>query len=162
MIIMKKYLFATIALILVFSCRILFAQEEEKKVPVPILFAQEDQSENPYVLEVEFQIPLNKLDSLEKLFVLIGESGYINKAVEMGYILDSRAHILQIGEEWNVKIQWIYPSWDSMNEDWDPLTVWNATGLDEEEIKKVRDGTNGMFSEAPKRNRIYRLITYAK
>ena len=123
------------------------------------VFGQENWDSYPWVYETEYQIPWSRVDSLWKLNTISDELNFNGKAVEMGFVLDIRIYIHHTGGVWNVKVQWIYPSFEAINEPGWGKKVWEALGVDEEKVKEIRGGFNWVFNDVIHRDNIYRLIS---
>ena len=123
------------------------------------VFGQENWDSYPWVYETESQVPWSRVDSLDKLTTMSNELNFYGKAVEMGFVLDMRTYIHHTGGVWNVKVQWIYPSFEAINEQGWGTKVWEALGVDEEKVKEIRGGFNWVFNDVIHRDNIYRLIS---
>ena len=127
------------------------------------VFCQEDQDQNPWVYETAYQVPWSKVDSFTKLLELTDDYGFYEKAKELGKIVDFRAYIHHTGDIWNVKIQWVHSTWKELNAGWKAKDVWEAIGVDEEEVKRINSGFSWIFDdEVIHFDNIYRLIIGAK
>ena len=126
-------------------------------------FGQEQEDTRPWVYMSEFQIPWSRIDSLMKLETVIDtEWKWYEKAKEMGYIIDFRFMIHHTGDEWNVKNEWVYPSWEAMNKsDW-MKQVSETVEPDSVKRETVYAGFEWVFKDVIHRDQIYRLVTGAR
>ena len=121
-------------------------------------FGQVNEDSTPWVYETEYQVPWSRIDSLLKLTTMSNELNFYGKAVEMGFVLDIRMYIHHTGGVWNVKVQWIYSSFEAINEPGWGKKVWEAVGVNEEKIKELDGGFNWVFNDVIHRDNIYRLL----
>ena len=121
-------------------------------------FGQEKEDTRPYVYSMEFQIPWSRVDSLTKLVDLTDkEYKFYDKAKEMGYILDFRIMIHDTGNEWNVRIEWVYPSWEAIREPGWGKKVWEALEIDSAKVEEINAGFTWVTKDVIHRDNIYRL-----
>ncbi len=130
--------------------------------PALQVLSQENQDQNPWVYETEYQIPWSRVDSLSKLVKITDELGFYDKAVEMGFITDFRLYIHHTGDIWNVKVEWVYPTWEAMNAGWQASKVWEAVGVDEDKAKEIDGGFNWVMNDIIHQDNIYRLTVSVK
>jgi hypothetical protein len=124
-----------------------------------VMFGQADENVNPWVYETELQVPWSRVDSLMKLLnILENEYDWFNKAVEIGPVLDIRIHIHHTGNVWNVKYQWIYPTWEAISKGINGKKVWEAVEPDVEKRKAINGGMNWVFNDIPHQDNIYQLV----
>jgi hypothetical protein len=80
-------------------------------IAAPAVIAQEAEEPDPVVHMAQYQIPWERVDSLRTL--LANYPQWVEKAREMGHILDRQFWIHLQGDEWNVVIVTSYASWDA-------------------------------------------------
>ena len=121
--------------------------------------AQEKEDTRPYVYCMEFQIPWSRIDSLEKMInVFVTKYNWVEKAKEMGFILDQRAYIHDTGSEWNYRIEWVYPSWEAMGKTGWGMKVWEVVEPDTAIREAYFDGLDWVYKDVIHRDNIYRLM----
>ncbi len=126
-------------------------------------YGQEQEDTQPWVYMSEFQIPWSRVDSLMKLENLSDtEWKWYEKAKEMGYILDFRFMIHHTGDQWNVRYEWVYPSWEAMNKTGWAKEVSEAVEPDSAKREAVFAGYNWVFKDVIHRDQIYRLVIGAR
>jgi len=126
-------------------------------------FGQENQDNWPWVYMSEFQVPWSRIDSLMKLENITDkEWNWYEKAKEMGHIIDFRFMLHHTGDEWNVRYEWVYPSWEAMNKsDW-MKEVSEAVEPDSTKRKPINEGYQWVFKDVTHRDQIYRLVIGAR
>lgn len=77
------------------------------------------QTDQPVVHVTSYQVPSARLDSLRVL--LSAYPQWVVKARELGHVLDWQVWIHRYGDEWNVAVVHIFPSWRAFTDqkpDW--------------------------------------------
>lgn len=101
------------------------------------------------------KIPWSRVDSLSKLLKLYP---MIEKAKEMGHILDRRWLVHDTGNEYNVVIETVYPSWEAMGEGARMGEVFRALEADSARRAEVNAGFNWVFQDTDHYDVIYRVM----
>jgi hypothetical protein len=121
-------------------------------------YGQEQEDTRPWVYMSEYQIPWSRVDSLVKFIELFNtELKWREKAIEMGYVLDIRIMMHHTGDEWNYRVEWVYPSWEAMRNPGWGMKVWEAVEPDSTKRKAYISGPNWIFKDVIHRDQIYRL-----
>ena len=115
----------------------------------------------PWVSVVEYQLPWSHMDSLQKLRKAYDiKYKWEEKAIELGHVLDVRIYFTR--DVWNCRMEWIYPSWEAMNNPGWVLRTWEAVLPDSVKQEDIQAGYNWVTKDLVSRSRIYRLVTGAR
>ena len=115
----------------------------------------------PFVHVREFQFPRSQLDSLQKLRKAYDIKYKVEeKAIELGHVLDIRIYITD--DVWNCRIEWIYPSWEAMNNPGWIVRTWEEVLPDSVKHEEIAAGYDWVFKDVTTRSKIYRLVTGAR
>jgi hypothetical protein len=115
----------------------------------------------PWVSVVEQQIPWSRMDSLQKLRKAYDlKYGWEEKAIELGHVLDIRIYFTN--DEWNCRIEYVYPSWEAMyNPGW-VRSTWEEILPDSVKHEDIDAGYSWVFKDVVSRFRVYRLVSGAR
>ncbi len=110
----------------------------------------------PFVHVREFQIPKSRVDSLHKIIEAYDIKYKVyEKAIELGYVLDIRIYITD--DVWNHRIEWVYPSWEAMNNPGWIKRTWEEVLPDSVKNEEVAAAWEWATKDVVTRSRIYRL-----
>jgi hypothetical protein len=121
-------------------------------------FGQEEKPNRPYIYMSEYQIPWSRVDSLVKILDLFEkEYKWREKAIELGYILDLRVMMHDTGNEWNYRVEWVYPSWEAIRNPGWGMKVWEAVEPDSAKREVYFAAIDWIFKDVIHQDQIYRL-----
>jgi len=110
----------------------------------------------PYVHVREFQLPNSRMDSLRKIIEAYDIKYKVyEKAVELGHVLDIRMYITD--DVWNYRIEWVFPSWDAMNNPGWIRSTWEVVLPESVKHEEVAAAWDWALKDVVTRSRIYRL-----
>ena len=121
------------------------------------IFAQEEESENPWVYASEYQIPWERMGNLDSLLKLETTKAWRETAIKMGFIIDQRWYIHHTGGEWNLKIEGVYSSWNAIYNPERRKKVSEAVFPDADKRKANQAAWDKVFNGVIHRDNIYRL-----
>jgi hypothetical protein len=115
----------------------------------------------PWVHVRELQLPQSHVDSLQKLRKAYDlKYKWEEKAVELGYVLDIRIYFTD--DVWNCRMEWVFPSWEAMQNPGWVLRTWEEVLPDSVKHEEIAAGYNWVMKDVVGRSRIYRLVTGAR
>jgi len=114
----------------------------------------------PWVSVVEYQMPWSHLDSLQKLRKAYDiKYKWEEKAIELGHVLDIRIYFTN--DVWNCRMEWLFPSWEAMNNPGWVRRTWEEVLPDSVKHEDIEAGYEWVFKDVVSRWRGYRLATGA-
>lgn len=120
----------------------------------------ETEDDSPYWYVSHFKVPFAKIDSLESL--VEQTMPVVEEAKKSGNLMDYRILIHHTGEEYNVVIMNLLPSWDAIDEDSGFGQAMEKVYDSEEKREEINSAFDWVFEGAPHKDNIYRDITYSK
>jgi hypothetical protein len=112
----------------------------------------------PFVHVREFQLPWSHMDSLQKLRKAYDiKYKWEEKAIELGHVLDIRIYFTS--DVWNCRMEWVFPSWEAMNNPGWVLRTWEEVLPDSVKHEEIAAGYDWVMKDVVSRSRIYRLVT---
>ena len=115
----------------------------------------------PWVSVVEYQMPWSHMDSLQKLRKAYDiKYKWEEKAIELGHVLDIRIYFTN--DVWNCRMEWLFPSWEAMNNLGWVLRTWEEVLPDSVKHEDIQAGYEWVFKDVVSRWRVYRLATGAR
>ena len=115
----------------------------------------------PWVSVIEYQLPWSHMDSLQKLRKAYDiKYKWEEKAIELGHVLDIRIYLTN--DVWNCRMEWLFPSWEAMNNPGWVRQTWEEVLPDSVKLEDIEAGYGWVTNDVVSRGRIYRLVPGAR